>query len=173
MSLTVLKDQLTLETRVYGSWDNFASLWAGCIAALAAAAAPSLTTRLGLPYVNRVTPGGVAQASDLVAAGLVELAFLGPAVESGFSEFVTAAEGRVTLTFADGTDALVQHGVVTEGGSQVFVLDIDCFQPQAEFFDLERILTASATLNDHWVQMFQTVVREPLREEMKKSREQT
>ena len=164
--LTVLTDQMTLETKTYRGWGAFAQSWAACLSVLADVAEPSLTTRLGLRYVNRITPAGVTKAAELKDAGLVEPSFLGPAVDSNLSEYVTAAEGRVALSFPDGTDALVQHGVVTENGSQAFILDIDCFRTNGASFQSERVLTESAELNERALQIFQTVVQEPLRQEM-------
>jgi uncharacterized protein (TIGR04255 family) len=170
--LSVLTDQMTLETRHYRGWDAFSATWEACLDALAEIVAPALTTRLGLRYVNRVTPAGVTRAVEFQEAGLVDPAFLGAAVDSPLSEYVTAAEGRVALRFPDGTDALVQHGVVNEAGAQVFVLDIDCFRTQGAPFDRERVVADSYALNQSSLQVFQTVVREPLRDEMKKAESQ-
>ena len=169
MVLTVLTDQMTLETRSYQGWDVFASDWAQCVATLVDAADPGINLRLGLRYVNRLTPAGVAQPSDLGAQGLVEVAFLGPAVASGLSEFATAVDGRVTLTFPDDTDALVQYGAVKDGDLVVFAVDIDCFQTHGESFDAKQISKASQTLNDRSLQIFQTVVCQPLRDQMNES----
>ncbi len=167
-TLTVLGDQMTLETQEYRGWEPFFNLWSACLDVLADVASPSLTTRLGLRYVNRITPNDVQGAADFRSAGLVDPSFLGPSVDSPLSEYVTAAEGRATLTFPEGTDALVHHGVVSEAGSMVFVLDIDCFRPQAAPFDREQILEAFRALNDKSLQVFQTVVRPPLRAEMER-----
>ena len=168
-NLTLLADQMTFETPSYRGWDAFAATWAACLDALAEVVAPSLTTRLGLRYVNRITPAGVTSAADLRSGELVDPAFLGPSVESALSEYVTGAEGRVALTFPEQIDALVQHGVVREGDTQVFVLDIDCFRTQGSRFERDQILAASNELNQCSLQIFQTVVREPLRNEMKKA----
>ncbi len=167
--LTVLRDQMSLETRSYGGWDAFAAAWATAVEMLVEVVGPELRTRLGLRYVNRVTPAGVTTAAELQRADLIESSFLGPAVGSALSEYVTATEGRVALSFPDGTDALVQHGVVAESESQAFVLDIDCFRTQATQFDAGDVTEASAGLNKRSLQVFQTVVREPLRDEMKRS----
>jgi uncharacterized protein (TIGR04255 family) len=169
MTLTVLTDQMTLETRAYRGWDAFAAAWAIAVDMLAEVVRPELRTRVGLRYVNRVTPAEVTTAADLQRADLVEASFLGPAVGSALSQYVTATEGRVALSFPDGADALVQHGVVTENGAQAFVLDIDCFRTQATRFSPEDVAAASAALNVQSLQVFQTVVREPLRAAMKRS----
>jgi uncharacterized protein (TIGR04255 family) len=168
-NLTVLADQMTFETPSYRGWDAFSATWAACLDTLAEVVAPALTTRLGLRYVNRITPAGITSAADLRTGELIDPAFLGPSVESALSEYVTGAEGKVALTFPDQIDALVQHGVVREGDTQVFVLDIDCFRTQGSRFDRGEVLAASNELNQCSLQVFQTVVREPLRNEMKKA----
>ncbi len=167
--LTVLTDQMTLETKTYPGWDAFAATWQASLQLLADVVQPALTTRLGLRYVNRITPAGVTRVGELKDAGLVDPAFLGPAVDSDLSEYVTAAEGRVALSFPDNTDAFVQHGVVTENGTQAFILDIDCFKTTGAAFDVGTVLTASTQLNERALQVFQTVVREPLRAWMKRT----
>lgn len=167
--LTLLTDQMTLETKAYPGWDAFAATWQASLELLTDVAGPALTTRLGLRYVNRITPARMTRAGELKDAGLVDPAFLGPAVDSDLSEYVTAAEGRVALSFPDNTDALVQHGVVTENGTQAFILDIDCFRTTGASFHVDTVMAASTELNERALQVFQTVVREPLRAEMKRA----
>ena len=168
-NLNLLADQMTFETPSYRGWDAFSATWAACLDALTEVAAPTLTTRLGLRYVNRITPAGVTTAADLRTGELVDPAFLGPSVESALAEYVTASEGRAALSFPEGIDALVQHGVVREGDMQVFVLDIDCFRTQGSRFGRDQVLAASDELKGRSLQIFQAVVREPLRDEMKKA----
>lgn len=168
-NLNLLADQMTFETPSYRGWDAFSATWAACLDALTEVVAPTLTTRLGLRYVNRITPAGVTTAADLRTGELVDPAFLGPSIESALSEYVTASEGRAALSFPEGIDALVQHGVVREGDTQVFVLDIDCFRTQGSRFERDQVLAASDELNGRSLQIFQAVVREPLRDEMKKA----
>ncbi len=165
-SLSVLTDQMTLETREYGGWPSFSASWENCLAALVEVGSPGLMTRLGLRYVNRIIPAQTKMIADFQRADLVDPTFLGPAVSSPLSEFVTATQGRAALSFPDGTDALVQHGVALDGGSPAFVLDIDCFRGQAEGFTQERVMAAGAALNDRALQVFQTIVQPALRAEM-------
>jgi len=169
MVLTVLTDQMTLEAKSYRGWDAFVIAWATAVEMLIEVVDPELRTRLGLRYVNRMTPAGIPTASELQRADLVDSSFLGPAVGSDLSEYVTAMEGRVTMSFPDGTAVLVQHGVVTESGTLTFVLDIDCFLDKAAKFNARNVTEASAKLNEKSLQVFQTVVHEKLRAEMKRS----
>ena len=166
-TVNVLTDQMTLETRIYPGWDAFLATWTQCINALANAALPTLSTRLGLRYVNRITSRQARTAKDFRRADLVDPTFLGPIEESSLSEYVTQTEGRATLKFPDGTESLVQHGVVTENSAPAFVLDIDCFRSEAVEFDRTSLPDAASLLNERALQIFQTVVRPALQEEMK------
>jgi uncharacterized protein (TIGR04255 family) len=166
-TVNVLTDQMTLETRVYPGWDNFLSLWDHCISALAEAAAPSFSTRVGLRYVNRIKSRHARSLRDFGRAELVDPAFSGPIERSPLSGYVTATEGRATLRFSDGTDALIQHGVVTEEAAPAFVLDIDCFRSEAHEFDKQFLLGLVGVLNERALQIFQTVVGPGLQEELK------
>ncbi|MEP9362941.1 TIGR04255 family protein [Nocardioides sp. CN2-186] len=164
--VTVMTDQATLETRNYAGWDVFAQTWHAVVAALQSTIGPQLTTRLGLRYVNRVQPRDVHTAAEWRDHDLVDPAFLGPAAGSPLSEHITTAEGRATMSFADGVDALVHHGVLAEGSGQVFVLDIDCFRQVAEAFETTAVAAAMQNLNDHSLEIFQSVIKESLRKEM-------
>lgn len=165
-SLSVLTDQMTLETREYGGWPAFSASWLACLTGLVEVGSPGLITRLGLRYVNRITPAQTTLIADFQAAELVDPTFLGPAVNSPLSEYVTATEGRAALSFPGGTDALVQHGVATDGTSPAFVLDIDCFRSQAEGFTQDRVMKGTTALNAKALQIFQTIVQPALRAEM-------
>lgn len=164
--VTVMGDQATLETSRYAGWDLFRDTWRRVVESVYAAVKPQLSTRLGLRYVNRVHPRAVHTAAGWREQDLVDHAFLGPAAGSPLSQYITSAEGRATMSFPDGVDALVHHGVLAEGEGQVFVLDIDCFRQQAEPFGVEPVLEAMQDLNDHSLQVFQSVIKEGLREEM-------
>jgi uncharacterized protein (TIGR04255 family) len=166
-TVNVLTDQMTLETRVYPGWEAFLSIWDHCISALVEAASPTLSTRVGLRYVNRIKSRQARRVRDFGRIELIDPAFAGPIEKSPLSEYVTATEGRATLKFGDGTDSLVQHGVVTEGTTPAFVLDIDCFRSEAGEFDKQSLLAAADILNERALQIFQTVVRPALQEEMK------
>jgi len=165
-SLSVLTDQMTLETRDYGGWEVFVAVWKACITGLVDVSSPGLLIRLGLRYVNRIIPLRASVIADFKYAGLVDPTFLGPAADSPLSEYVTAAEGRAALSFPDGTDALVQYGVTMDGMSPALVLDIDCFRSQAEAFGLDRVVKAATEMNVKALQVFQTIVQPALRAEM-------
>jgi uncharacterized protein (TIGR04255 family) len=145
--LGVLADQMTLETRAYGSWERFSRLWDTALLALAEVVGPELVTRTGLRYVNRISPSGVTTFADFRGSDLIDLSFLGPAVNSPLSDMVTGTEGRAVLSFPDGTDAMVQHGISVDQ-SPVFVLDIDCFRQQAVPFDAQQLLAMFRNLNE-------------------------
>ncbi len=164
--LGVLADQMTLETRAYGSWEQFSRLWDTALLALAEVVGPELVIRTGLRYVNRISPSGVTTFTDFRGSDLIDLSFLGPAVNSPLSDMVTGTEGRAVLSFPDGTDAMVQHGVSVDQ-SPVFVLDIDCFRQQAVPFDAQQLLAMFRNLNEKALQVFQTVVRPRLLEELR------
>jgi len=166
-TVNVLTDQMTLETRVYPGWDDFLSLWEQCISALAEAARPTFSTRVGLRYVNRIKSRHARTLRDFGRAELVDPAFSGPIEKSPLSEYVTATEGRATLKFGDGTDSLIQHGVVTEEATPAFVLDIDCFRSEANEFDTQSLLAIAGMLNERALQIFQTVVGPRLQGELK------
>jgi uncharacterized protein (TIGR04255 family) len=164
--VTVLRDQVSLEVKKYPGWDEFVSTWRSCIEGVLEIVKPELVTRLGLRYVNRVTPRASTSAEQWHAEGLVDAAFLGPSSGSPLSRFVTATEGRAALKFPDGAQAMVHHGVVAEDEAQVFVLDIDCFSTLADEFSVDGLSERLRALNDHSLEVFQEVVKEELRAEM-------
>lgn len=164
--VTVLRDQMSLEVKRYPGWDAFLEIWQTCVGGVLGIVKPELVTRLGLRYVNRVKPRDAADAEGWENRGLVDPSFLGPAVGSVLSRYVTAAEGRAAMAFGDGVEALVHHGVVPEAEGQVFMLDIDCFTTQADDFSAETLSARLRALNDHSLEVFQEVVKEQLRAEM-------
>lgn len=164
--VTLLRDQMSLEVKKYPGWDAFSTVWRSCIEGVLSIVKPELVTRLGLRYVNRVRPRVVADAAGWADAGLVDQTFLGPAVGSGLSRFVTGSEGRAALLFDDGAEALVHHGVVHEAEGPVFLLDIDCFSTRADDFSVETLSTRLQELNNHSLEVFQEVVKPELRAEM-------
>jgi len=166
-TVNVLTDQMTLETRRYPGWGEFLSLWENCVSALIESASPAIATRVGLRYVNRIKSRHARTLRDFGRAELVDPAFSGPIEKSPLSDYVTATEGRATLKFSDGTDSLVQHGVITEEAAPAFVLDIDCFRSEAIEFDQQSLLSIVGVLNERALQIFQTVVGPSLQEEMK------
>ena len=165
-TVNVLTDQMTLETRRYPGWEEFLALWEICVSALIESANPTISTRVGLRYVNRIKSRHARALRDFGRAELVDPAFTGPIEKSPLSDYVTATEGRATLRFSDGTNSLVQHGVITEEATPAFVLDIDCFRSEAVEFDQQSLLTTVGILNERALQIFQTVVGPSLREEM-------
>ena len=168
--LTVLTDQMSLETRTYhGGWDGFRSLWGACLDAVAQVAAPELVLRSGLRYINRAAPAGITTAQAFADADLVDPTFLGPAINSDLSEYVTATEGRLSMSFPDGTDAIVHHGLTTVTGTREFVLDIDCSRGGPEPFSPQGLRTTYDALNRASLQIFQTVLRDDLRAEFMKA----
>lgn len=164
--VTVMADQVTLETRRYNGWDAFRDVLRQVLGALDEAVSPQLATRMGLRYVNRVRPRESITADGWREQNLVDPAFLGPAAGSPLSQHITATEGRATMSFPDGVDALVHHGVATEDEGQVFILDIDCFRQAAETFTVEGVLAGMTSLNDHSLEVFQSVIKDELRAEM-------
>lgn len=164
--VTILRDQLSLEIKRYPGWDAFLEVWQSCVKSLLGVVKPELVSRLGLRYVNRIRPRGVANAAGWAEEGLVAPSFLGPAVGSALSTYVTGAEGRAALRFEDGTEALIHHGVVSEDDGPVFLLDLDCFDTRAEEFSIDTLSTRLRALNDHSLEVFQEVVKEELRAEM-------
>jgi len=166
-TVNVLTDQMTLETRRYPGWDAFLALWDNCVSALIESANPTISTRVGLRYVNRIKSRHARTPRDFGRADLVDPAFSGPIEASPLSDYVTATEGRATLKFRDGMDSLVQYGVITEEAAPAFVLDIDCFRPEAIEFDQQSLLSIVGVLNERALQIFQTVVGPSLQDEMK------
>lgn len=164
--VTIMVDQVSLETREYAGWSAFKELWRAVVEAVARTGNPQLATRLGLRYVNRVRPREVHTAAEWRSKDLVDAAFLGPAAGSPLSDHITATEGRATLSFPDSVEAMIHHGVLAEGDEQVFVLDIDCFRQEAARFEVESVLATMQDLNDHSLKIFQLVIKEQLREEM-------
>ncbi len=170
-TVNVLTDQMTLEVRVYPGWETFMQVWEQCIDALIETTSPALSTRTGLRYVNRIKSGQARTVRDFKSAELVDPSFLGPIDDSPLSGYVTATEGRATLKFNDGTDSLVQYGLVTDSPTPAFILDIDCFRAGAVEFEKDSLLAIAGSLNERALQIFQTVVRPALQEEMKQEGE--
>lgn len=116
--------------------------------------------------MNRVQSHRVTEAGGWAELGLVDPSFLGPAVGSALSPYVTGAEGRVAMSFGDDVEAIVQHGVVSQADGPVFMLDIDCFTNRADEFSVDSLSRGLQALNDRSLEVFQGVVKEDLRAEM-------
>lgn len=158
-TVTLAEDVVTLESTRYQSWEQHFQPWISDItAALQAAFAPGLTTRLGIRYVN-VIFGQVLAKPPLNSISDFR-PYLHPAL-LGFAEQIPGAavgmlQGRQILDFG-AAQANVNHTRVdTDHGEAGMLLDIDTYLQATEEFDAEAVHRSSERLHDLGLALFQT-----------------
>lgn len=165
MALTLLTDQVTLETKKYADWNHFNDQWESVLKGLIDICEPKIVTRLGLRYLNRFELTDHRSLTELRSFGLVDKAFLGPLTSESISEFVTSNSGRLTLTLDDDIDCIINYAWEMDPQRNIptFVLDTDCFAVRAREFNMKGVLDLSKKLNLRALQIFQTIIHQKLR----------
>lgn len=121
---------------------------------LAATFEPSIVTRLGLRYINRL-PGG----PDEWGAS-IDRSVLGALAHPALGPLVRHAQQELLLGIEPGVGVLIRHGLVPgqPNGPGGYLVDVDAFVENSAGFDIDAVLAQAQRLNRTSFSVFQQVL---------------
>lgn len=141
-SVVLSGDSVALETTAYQSWSDNLDRLDSVLRAVSTVSAPRVRERLGLRYVNQVSPDDAGAFSGRVSASLLGMAastpWQGPL--NAYLAQVSATDGPVHLG--------LRYGCGPQVAGPNFVIDIDCSVTEAGTLDVEEMLALFTELND-------------------------
>jgi uncharacterized protein (TIGR04255 family) len=149
-------DFYALSTKAYGNWGEFARLLNLTHSAIQRVYKPAYAVRLGLRYVNRLSPANtecanVAEMFELLRPELVQ--------QSRNDAWSDPLEMRSRLVLADGDAKLtLGTGYGEEHGEPFFVLDLDYFEEGR--LELSGLLDRCVRYNDVLYRAFRWCIRD-------------
>lgn len=156
-------EQLALETTSYTDWSEMRGRLNTALGALAEVSKIRVRERVGLRYVNNIEAGPDGSFTDRISAEL-----LGLPVRPGWRENLKAYLSQAV--FSDGAANLVVRsgtGVNVTDPTNVFVLDIDCFDETPSAYDVDSTMEYFDSFNDVAYRCFCACVTDDLRISMK------
>lgn len=159
---TILGDSLALETPAFVEFDGLRELFALALAGVTHALSPTVAGRIGLRFVNAL-PRVCAENGDVLpwsqcVTPMLTSALSDPLLGAG----VTAMDVRVALTVDEQIRASVRAGLIPDGDSERFLMDIDSYCELGTLWDPARIEEILVRLNEVSVSLFQSLLSEPM-----------
>jgi len=159
----VSAEQVSLETTAYSDWSEMSRRLDEILRALENVTKVRVCERVGLRYVNHISPDEVGSYE-----GRIEEDLLGPAVRPGWQDALTATLAQSVLQ--DGNTRLIVRsgtgeGIVDRPG--VYVVDIDCFKEAPASYDRQTLMATFADFNDAIYRCFCSCVPESFRATLK------
>lgn len=161
MSALLNPDAVTVETREYSRWEEFADQVKSFVSAVAEVFDPGSRFRLGLRYVDQI-PLPEGRDSWL---GLIPDSLLGMYADDPFASGVLATDERVLLQLDEATRCVMRKGLLADDSGKPgasFLLDFDVFKEQADRYDMEGIMAGLNALHAYSGQLFRSSVTDEL-----------
>lgn len=148
--LTVMPGAVVIQTSKYERWSaTLRPLLEVLLHAAAELMEPSLVSRIGLRYINRISDPEVADAQGW--RGRLQDALLGPVCHPVFGDRVHTAQQQVELKLgSSGQGALLRHGPFVDpavSSAVSYLLDIDVFDSETRPFQSEELVNRAESLN--------------------------
>jgi len=144
-------EQLSIETKAYSTWESMRERLDEAMRALDGVTQPRVRERIGLRYVNHISPDAGRSYT-----GMVNSQLLGLTETPGWKDALTLSLSQ--LVISDGTAQIaVRYG---RGPAQVglpenaWVLDIDCADEKPAQFDTAAVMSYFDDLNDAALRCF-------------------
>ncbi|MCE9621166.1 MAG: TIGR04255 family protein [Actinomycetia bacterium] len=155
--VVIMPDFFSLETTEYSTWEEFKERLTELTAAIHDQLSPSIETRLGLRYIDRLTKPHAESARDW--APFIDPSLIGPILHPTLGDSLTQLQQVVRLDTDDGRQVILRHGCSTEdGGGWTYLLDYDCSTARSQPFEAEAVLTGIEDLHTIALQVFQASV---------------
>jgi uncharacterized protein (TIGR04255 family) len=145
--VTLLPASLALETSAYPGWDDFLAQFEQLLALLDETVGPAVEKRLGLRYINELSPGPDAVAAE------VDREVLALRVHPQVGEGVVRVEQRAIVHFGDRKVASVRF--LSSGEDEPSILDIDAYRESGRPFSTSAVRAVLNELNTHALSLFQ------------------
>lgn len=156
-TVVIMSDFFSLETNEYSTWEDFKDRLTELTNAVHDQLSPSIETRLGLRYIDRLTAPVAHSARDW--AQYIDTTLIGPVLHPAFGESVTQLQQVVRLDAGSGCQVLLRHGcAMEEDGTWAYLLDYDCSAARSRPFEADAVLTGIDDLHTVALQVFQASV---------------
>lgn len=143
-AVVVSPEYLSVETTSYTTWPDMRSKLRFALDGLSELTSLRVRERVGLRYVNQLPSDDTGGYDSVIRESL-----LGFLADERWRHNLTLAMSQTLV--ADGTvQLLVRHGTgsAVVGDSNVYVIDIDCYDDAPVAFDLKAVLGEMDELND-------------------------
>jgi uncharacterized protein (TIGR04255 family) len=171
--VSVLPDSASVETQRFDTWADMESRLRGLLEILRDTANPTIELRLGLRFVNVLSPSS-PPTTDSTPPGswtsVLSPVLLGPISDAELAEGIIATDHRWTIETDDGDMVTVRGALIDSGGgpSSGYLLDIDSWRQPEQPFDVANIIQGARALNGKAVSVFQRMVTPETLAAMKK-----
>lgn len=154
----LMPDSAVLQTNRYSRWsESLAAPLAVTLEAIAEFSAPTLSTRVGLRYVDRFRSRDATSPAHWI--GRIDSTVLGSLTNPTFGPMVRGSLQQLDLELDSEHRAIVRHGLTQEEEERVgYVLDIDVFKQFTSPFDLTDLSQTAQQLNRTALSLFQACV---------------
>jgi uncharacterized protein (TIGR04255 family) len=144
-SVVISTEQLSVETAAYVNWADMRSRLEAALKAVTDLANIRIRERVGLRYVNRVTPDDTGSFQ-----GRIRPELLGPAGQEAWEKQVMSMFAQINARDGD-TQLLLRTALAPESplaATNSCLIDIDLFDDQPREFDLKEVLDYLDLLNN-------------------------
>jgi uncharacterized protein (TIGR04255 family) len=164
-TVSLFRDQATIECTGYIDWDGFEERSANLITTVASIFAPQIVQRVGLRYVDRILRAKSKTPADWV--GLLDPAVLGFAAGNKIASSVEIIRTEHSLNLDD-CKAIVRTSCAPDDKGPSWhsmLVDTDCYEDRAFAFAEQDLKEKVKTLHGVALQLFQYVTTPKLRAE--------
>jgi uncharacterized protein (TIGR04255 family) len=156
-TVVLMPDFFSLETTAYEEWEDFNDRASELTSSVQAHLSPSIETRLGLRYIDRLTEPRAASPDGWEP--YIHPSLLGPLVHPDFGGAIEQVQQVVRIDAGDGCQVLLRHGCGQEDSDAwVYLLDLDCSMARSRPFDAAGVLGGIDEIHTVALQVFQAAV---------------
>lgn len=163
-SVVIGPEQLTVETNEYSAWTELRERLDAALKAVSGLVTLRVRERVGLRYINYISPDENGSFRDRVSPEL-----LGPAGTEGWKKHLVSMLGQITARDGE-AQLLLRTGLPPQPNNlpSSYLIDIDAFNDQPTKFELDETLSYFDQLNDASYRFFCWSVPESYRSELAK-----
>lgn len=166
-TVVLMPEFIALECVGYTRWSEFSRRMRDLLNAVAAEKSPALMQRIGLRYVDRLTREDTRLPGEW--RGLLDDALLSLGASESVGDAVVVAQ-TVNQLQVNGVDVVLRSSCAPDNGTKAgfsTVLDTDAYDDHGRAFAVEDVEEALERLHLVSLQLFQLVVTEKFRAEMR------
>lgn len=161
-SVTLMPDNVALETTRYESWRDFSDRLRPLLASVKKEVRPEAVGRIGLRYIDRIQDPAVDKPGQWIR--WIEPAALGIICHASLGDAITGCQQQVDLLVDPTLKATVRHGLVRdeESGRFHYVMDFDTYRDGVREFNVVEIHADLDRLHRLSIQLFQAMITDDL-----------
>jgi uncharacterized protein (TIGR04255 family) len=152
-TVSLAPDFVALETTRYSSREDFLARFRRILGAVESAFSPSLMTRVGVRYIDRIDAAALADIEQLVrpeVAGVLKLPFARDAAEHALSEHIfEVGEARILARWGIlRAGSTVDPAVIKPRPDQSWLLDLDMFRASKRAFEPDALIAEARSFTE-------------------------